>query len=104
MINIIETKVVINTFELDKAISAYEDNHTFAVRDGSSNAVLTTAGKQSPYLFMNENTMKELEKKFKEELVYPNPNYYYRVCSIPYYNGCRIFIVDDMEYGDIELR
>ena len=104
MINIIETKVVINTFELDKAISAYEDNHTIAVRGGSSNTILMPVGKQNPYLFMSENTLKELEKTFKEEFGHPNLYYFYRKCNIPYYNGCRIFIVDDMEYGDIELR
>ena len=58
-----------------------------------------TSQTKMPYLFMSETTIKNLadigdiyDKYFKTNR------------SVPLYQGYKIFIDDDLEYGEIELR
>lgn len=67
---------------LDKMISTYKiENNT-----------------KLPYIFLNSETADEMSKyNFNNEVIY---------CSkiIFKYMGCNVYLDDDLEYGEIELR
>ena len=50
--------------------------------------------KTTPYIFMSDSTFKTISHGINYE----------EVNGIFLYRGCRVFVVDDLSYGDIDLR
>lgn len=53
---------------------------------------------QHAYIFMNQKTASVFEKQYKEAIVFKNGFY------IEVYCGNKVFIDDDLEFGEIDIR
>lgn len=65
---------------------------------------------ENPYIFMNEDTLDvfmdnllvhEIKTDALDESI---PRKYYNQTIFGRYHGCKVFIDNDLEYGEIELR
>ena len=68
-----------------------DEIHKYSITDGDT-----------PYIFANDETIKELDDKTGEisSFVYPLHSKY----KIALYRACKVFIDNTKEFGEIELR
>lgn len=84
VVNMIKKIFSFNYTKLEIIISDYEAKHN-----------------KKPYIFMNEETLKELAKENTDSPISIN---FDRSNVIVQYRGCAIYLNDELEFGEVEIR